>query len=384
MSAPARLNKADIMTVESNTVELLARADIDVAIATAHKFPRSISAFRQEAMAMVTLSETVASECVYALPRDGKTIEGPSARFAEVIASAWGNCRAGARIVAESGDFITAQGVFHDLQRNLSITFELQRRITDKNGRRFKPDMIGVTGNAACSIALRNAVLKGIPKAFWADMYEAARKTAKGDYKALATRRADAIKAFQGFGVTSDQLFKTLGVQGEQDISPDHLLTLRGLLTAIRDGETTPEEAFAPAEAQTKAASRPPRVDTAPPEEAASASPTPAAPGAIADAGGAIDEDFPGDLDAANPQEAVEWTDEAQADQGPAEADQAPAAGGIWADPLLDAARQRALRGAKGLRLWLAARSPEELAKIEPHRASLDIAAERADANGGK
>ncbi|KAG1166891.1 hypothetical protein G6F35_017935 [Rhizopus arrhizus] len=106
---------------------------------------------------MVTLSQSIAEQCVYALPRDGKTIEGPSARFAEVIASAWGNNRAGARVIDDKGEFIIAQGVFHDLERNVAITYEVQRRIVDRQGRRFKPDMIGVTANAACSIALRNA-----------------------------------------------------------------------------------------------------------------------------------------------------------------------------------------------------------------------------------
>ncbi len=158
------------MSVEGGTVALLNRSEIDMQVATAHKFPRSIKRFRQEALQMVTLNESVAESCIYALPRSGKTIEGPSARFAEVVASAWGNCRAGARVVSDAGDFITAQGVFHDLERNVAITYEVQRRITDKNNRRFNADMIGVTGNAASSIALRNAILKGVPKAFGDDM----------------------------------------------------------------------------------------------------------------------------------------------------------------------------------------------------------------------
>ena len=77
------------MDAGSSMVSLLNRSEIDQQIATAHRFPRSVKRFRDEAMAMVTLNESVAGQCIYALPRDGKTIEGPSARFAEVIASAW-------------------------------------------------------------------------------------------------------------------------------------------------------------------------------------------------------------------------------------------------------------------------------------------------------
>lgn len=232
------------MAVETGMVALLNKSEIDQQIATAHRFPRSLKKFRDEALQMVTLTEQVAQECIYSLPRDGKTIEGPSARFAEVVVSAWGNCRAGARVVSDQGEFVTAQGVFHDLEKNVAITYEVQRRIVDKHGRRYKPDMIGVTANAACSIALRNAILKGVPKAFWSSMYQAARKTVMGDFKTLANRRADAIAEFQRYGVLPPQICATLGVAGIEDIGLEHLVTLRGLLTAIQEGDTTPEQAF--------------------------------------------------------------------------------------------------------------------------------------------
>jgi hypothetical protein len=247
MNAPTTsgtIEREGALVAEASTVELLNRSEIDVQIATAKKYPRSIQSFRNEALAMVTLNEAIAQECIYALPRDGKVIEGPSARLAEVLASAWGNCRAGARTVDEAGEFVTAQGVFHDLQRNVAITYEVKRRITDRSGRRYKADMIGVTANAACSIALRNAVMKGIPKAFWSDIYEAARKTVMGDFKTLENRRADALKAFQAFGVSAERIFETLDVKGIEDVTLEHLVTLRGLLTALREGETTVEQAF--------------------------------------------------------------------------------------------------------------------------------------------
>jgi len=234
----------EMMTADSGTVALLNRSEIDMQIATAHKYPRSIVAFRNEVLQMVTLNEKVAGECVYALPRDGKTIEGPSARFAEVVASAWGNSRAGARVVSDVGEFVTAQGVFHDLQRNVAITYEVQRRITNKSGQRFKADMIGVTANAACSIALRNAILKGVPKAFWSDMYDAARQTIMGDIKTLANRRADMLAACVRFGATNEQVFAKLGITGIEDVTLENLVTLRGLLTAIKEGDTTAEMAF--------------------------------------------------------------------------------------------------------------------------------------------
>src|ERR1035437_7246411 len=129
--------ESEVITAESGTLALLNKSEIDMQIATAHKYPRSIVKFRSNVFNMFTLSEQIVAECIYALPRDGKMIEGPSARFAEVVASAWGNSRAGARVVNDQGEFVTAQGVFHDLEQNVAITYEVQRRITNKSGNSF-------------------------------------------------------------------------------------------------------------------------------------------------------------------------------------------------------------------------------------------------------
>jgi hypothetical protein len=250
-----------VMSSEDSMVAMMNKNEIDQQIATAKKYPRSVSTFRKDAMSMVTLNERIAESCIYALPRGGKTIEGASARMAEIIVSCWGNSRAGARIVNETDDFIVAQAVFHDLERNVCLTYEVQRRITDKYGKKFQADMIGVTANAACSIALRNAILKGVPKAFWDDIYEKAREVVRGDFATLANRRADIFAKCQGFGINKDQIFELLEIGGEADVTLDHIVTLRGLLTAIRDGDTTPEQAF-PASSQPKTAKKELKVCT--------------------------------------------------------------------------------------------------------------------------
>ena len=242
------MNAETRIEASGDMLATITKSEIDQQIATARAYPRSVKGFLNEARELVTLTEDIAASCIYALPRDGKTIEGPSARFAEVVASSWGNCRAGARVINDSGEFVVAQGVFHDLERNVAITYEVRRRITGRDGKRFKPDMIGVTANAACSIAMRNAVLKGVPKAFWDTLYQEARHCAMGDVQTLANRRASALKLFTGYGVTEAQIVAALGVAGVEDIGLEDLLKLRGIATAIKDGDTTPEQAFAPPE----------------------------------------------------------------------------------------------------------------------------------------
>ena len=152
--------------------------------------------------------------------------------------------RAGARVVSEGEEFIVAQGVMYDLEKNVAITYEVQRRIVDRNGRKFKTDMIGVTANAACSIALRNAVLKGVPKALWHPAYKKALSTIAGKTETLSERRENALREFGAYRVTPDMVYRVLGINGQQDISLDHLVIITGMLTALKDGDSTPEDMF--------------------------------------------------------------------------------------------------------------------------------------------
>jgi hypothetical protein len=232
------------VSADPTTLAMVTKAELDQQITTARAYPRSLKRFVNSCREMATLNQEVAAECFYSLPRDGKMIEGPSARLAEIVASAWGNCRAGSRVVDEGNEFITAQGVFHDLEQNVAITYEVKRRITNKFGKRYSADMIAVTGNAACSIALRNAVFKGVPKAFWNDIYKAARLAAVGDIKTLANTRAEAFAYLQKMRVPKANVLQVLGVDGEEDVGIEEIASLRGLINSIKEGETTVDEVF--------------------------------------------------------------------------------------------------------------------------------------------
>lgn len=222
-------------------------AAIDSQIATAKNWPRSIDRALKQARTLATLDEETAASCFYALPRAGKTIEGPSTRLAEIMASSWGNLRVDADIVDETETHVVAAASCLDLESNVAIRVRVKRRITDRNGRRFNDDMIGVTSNAAISIAFRNAVFRVVPMAFTNQIYRAARQAAVGKGGTLTQKRQAALAWFSKLAVQEEQVFAVLGVRGLNDIGEDQLATLRGLVTAIKGGETTVEEAFAPA-----------------------------------------------------------------------------------------------------------------------------------------
>jgi hypothetical protein len=224
------------------------RAEIDMQIATARAYPRSIKQVSSRIYSLVTLDEDSAEECTYALPRGGKPIKGPSIRFAEALKQSYGNCRSAARVVDVNkiDKYVEAEGVFFDLETNTATSSRVRRRIVDRNGRLYNDDMILVTGNAACSIAMRNAILGGIPKPLWRAAYDAANRVISGDVTTLAVNREKAFKAFAAFGVKPEQIFAALALKGVEDVTVDHIGLLRGMHSALKNGESTVEEMFSP------------------------------------------------------------------------------------------------------------------------------------------
>lgn len=228
----------------------MTRAEVDIQIATARKYPRQLSLVKQRMLSFATLDEETAAGCFYTLPArkggDGKPLQGPSIRLAEIAINSFQHIRAGSRIIADDGKFITAQGVVHDLENNVCVSIEVKRRVTGKDGRRYSDDMIATTGNAACSIALRNAAYRVIPLALVKPVYEAAKRLAIGDGKSLVQRRSACLAHFAKLGVPSEKIFAAVSVRSAEDIQLEHLETLMGFATAIKDGEVSIDEIFSP------------------------------------------------------------------------------------------------------------------------------------------
>lgn len=236
--------------VDTSALESMERASIDTQITTAKKYPRSLSTVKQSMLSFATLDVETAAGCFFTLPGrkggDGKPIQGPSIRMAEIALSCYQNLRAGSRVISDDGKQITAQGVCHDLQNNVCVSVEVKRRVTTKDGRRYSDDMVVMTGNAACSIALRNATFRVVPLALVKPVYEAAKKTAVGDQKTLVQRRADSMAHFAKLGVPKEKVFAALGVKALEDIGLEHVEVLIGYATAIRDGDASVDEVFNP------------------------------------------------------------------------------------------------------------------------------------------
>lgn len=229
----------EIQEMPMQAIDIAERAQIDMAISTARKYPRSIKAFRDKALSMATIDEATAASCFYVMPRANKKIEGPGIRLAEIVSSSWGNLRYGARVIGEDENHnnVIAEAFCHDLESNVQCTLRIKRRITDKHGKRYSDDMITMTGNAACSIVLRNAIFKIVPMTYVNFIYEQAKKLAVGDATSLSDRRVKMLEYFSKFGITKERVLSKLGKPSIDDIDLSDIELLVGLSTSIKDGE---------------------------------------------------------------------------------------------------------------------------------------------------
>ena len=238
------------------------RANIDIQVSTAKQYPRSISRCANNAVAIATMDKDTAQSCGYALPRGGKPITGPSVHLAKIIAQQYGNLRAEAKVVEITDKQVVSRGTAWDLENNYAVSFEVRRSIIGRNGNRFSDDMITVTGNAANSIAYRNAIFGIVPKSITDKAYKAAQHLITGDLsdeEKLIKRRDGAIKHFTDtYGITEEEVIKLCGKHTGNQIQADEIALLLGFAQSLKDGDTTVEELMAPfrkSKAKTKGAS---------------------------------------------------------------------------------------------------------------------------------
>ena len=234
---------------QADMLQAINRAEVDMQIATAKQYPRDLNAVLNKIATYATMDKETAEDCFYVLRRkdangQDTVIEGLSVRMAEIIAGAWGNLRVQTRIIGNDGRMITAQAICHDLETNFAVSKEVKRSIVTKKGYTYSQDMQVVTGNAAASIAFRNAVLTVIPKAVTKRIINDVKQVALGQSIDLETSRQNIIAYFGKLGVSQQQLFDYLGIKKIEEIDKQAVFELRATANAIKEGTTTVQETF--------------------------------------------------------------------------------------------------------------------------------------------
>lgn len=245
--------ETEVITVSgSDMLEAINRSEVDIQVATAHRFPRDIEKCRANILALAAMDDTIAYNCFYHLERKDKdgnksVIEGPSIRLAEIIAASWKNLRIAARIIGNDGKTITAQGVCHDLETNVAYSVETKRSILTSKGYTYSQDMQVVVGNAAAAIALRNAICKVVPAVLINSCIKSIQQKALEHIKqqGVGSQWTQWLGFMQGtYKLTEKDILDYLGRKDGSEVTAEDIQKLAGAYNAIKESTTTVEEVF--------------------------------------------------------------------------------------------------------------------------------------------
>jgi len=238
-----------VQVMDGGALVAIDRAEIDMHIATAKKYPRNIPKAVKAMEAMIDFDPELAEQCFYCLDfykdEDGKPAVGHSIRLAEMAASQWGNVRYGSRPLDYGDKTVTAQGYCYDLETNAYYTTVKTRSILKKSGQRYTEPNVVKAMLSAQAIAERDAVSKIIPRVYLNRLRERAMQSAVGNNAEEMKKKRDVlVKYFEKLGVSMAVLFAYLNILDEGEITKEHLIQLRGIANAIKDGHQSVDDVF--------------------------------------------------------------------------------------------------------------------------------------------
>ena len=224
-----------------------AAQEVQAAMVIAKKCPRD-TVLAQKRILNACTRKKLAEGALYAYPRGGQTVTGPSIRLAEVLAQAWGNLQFGITELEQRNGESTIMAFCWDLETNVqqTKTFQVKHerkakgvitRLTDPR------DIYELTANQGAR-RLRACILGVIPGDIIEDAVEQCEKTMQSSEKEpLIDRIKKMGAAFMEMGVNTAMLEKRLG--HKLDVcSETEMVTMRKIYLSLKDGMSTKDQWF--------------------------------------------------------------------------------------------------------------------------------------------
>jgi hypothetical protein len=250
--------EAEPVSVDMSVIEAQNRAEVDIQISTANKYPRNLTKSLNNCIVAVTMDLEMAKSCKYSIKRGGKMVTGPSVHLAKLIASQYKNLRISSKITRNDGKNIYSEGVCFDLENNVAFKVEIPRKITDRDGKAFSEDMQTVTANAANSISMRNAILATVPRFFTDRVLKEVDAMIDGKLSDKAFFLQERARVFSTlktkYGLSEERVLLACGQKTLEAIDKESMRLLIQLLQSLNDGDTTVEESFPLSDADKQAA----------------------------------------------------------------------------------------------------------------------------------
>lgn len=275
VAAPSEHMNVGTVTIE----EARAVAEVKAKLFAAKTYPRDKAAAFQSIMDACR-RPALAGVSMYAYPKGGGKVRGPSIRLAEVLAAAWGNVSYGLRELSRKPGVSEMQAYCWDMQtnteslQNFTVKHEIDLTGGLKKILKDEREIYELTANAGAR-RMRARILAIIPPDVIEAAIEECRKTMAGDNKTpLIDRVRKMVGAFADLGVSLALIEKQTGKKLE-DLLPDDLADLQEIYRSIKDEMTSASQWFdtkAEAAGNTSAAITDSITKTAKPSELAQGS----------------------------------------------------------------------------------------------------------------
>lgn len=224
-------------------------AEVQAAIVVAQQCPRSIQAALAE-MRESCKQTFLAERAFFRYSRAGSTVTGPSVHLARELARCWGNVQYGLIELRRDDEYAQSemQAFAWDVEKNSrnSSTFIVPHRRDTKSGPKQLTDMRDIYESNANNGArrVREAIFAILPPWFVEEAKELCSQTLKdGGGKPLPQRVADAIRTFEGMGITADRIEAKLGRKSAKWTEHD-VAQLIVTYKSLQRGEITADEEF--------------------------------------------------------------------------------------------------------------------------------------------
>lgn len=244
---PFQLTRGDYNQGTIAIEESRAIAEAQGKLIIAKKFPRD-QAKAYEVIMNACKRKGLASAAIYAYPRGGQTISGPSIRLAEELARAWGNIDYGIRELSQREGVSEMETYCWDLETNTmssqKFTVKHERHTKTSVSKLTDPrDIYELTANNA-GRRLRARILAILPPDLIEAAIEECQKTMAGNNdEPIQDRVKKLIKAFAKYGVTNALVEKRL--QHSLDlITLEELIELGSIFNSIKDNQSKISEWF--------------------------------------------------------------------------------------------------------------------------------------------
>lgn len=276
MSTELVKNDANIMPIENIQTEVektRVLQEVQAMVLVARQCPRNEVLATKKIMEAAK-RKNLAENAMYAYPRGGQIVKGPSIRTAETIAKYWGNVSYGIKELSQDSKNNVSEVMAYawDLETNVrqEKVFKVPHKRDKRGGGQIltdSRDIYEITANMGAR-RLRACLLGIIPTDIIEDFLAECEKTLAGNNnEPLKVRVMNMVQAFEGLGVTQEMIEKRLGCKADSFIEK-HLVDLRAIYKSIKDNFQTIDAYFDTGKKKTKHAEvSNPFEDAQPPQE---------------------------------------------------------------------------------------------------------------------